>query len=221
MSLISATIPNSWTPFQIDNNKFAFSLQSDPNTVHVCSIDPTTYWLNAEDLAKHTADQMNLAISAPTSGEGQVFTGSFNENTFRLIWSSTQAFQFELPESISYDNGYSMLGMSDYVGGYETMVTSPDVCTLQRTQSVYIATNTVPLSTSWASFPNGQQILGACGVNVNSGGVIHYQDTSDNNSTPLDQHSYINTVSFTLLDDEGRILDLKGRNVSFELSFTY
>ena len=215
VSVIDCQIPVSWAPFDELNNKIAFAFQSDPETVLTASIPTDRYYASFDDLG--TA--IKTAMNAVASDKFESVTN--NENTFQFTWTATEPFQFRLPDSILHDNSYEMLGLGCYSPtSYATSITAPCTATLMKTEAVYVVSNTIPSSTTFSTFPNGSQVLCKVPVTGNYGAVLSYEDKSDQNTIPLDR-SIVNEMSFSLIDDRGFPLELRGRNWSISIVYNY
>jgi hypothetical protein len=215
VSVIDCQIPVSWVPFDDLNNKIAFAFESAPETVLIAEIPTGRYYSSFDDLGTAMKTAMNEVA------DDKFTSVTNNENTFQFTWTASESFQFRLPNSILHDNSYEMLGLGCYSpSSYETSITAPCTATLMKTEAVYVVSNTIPSSTTFSSFPNGRQVLCKVPVNGNYGHILTYEDKSDQNSIPLDR-SIINEMSFSLIDDRGFPIELRGRNWSIALVFRY
>lgn len=213
VTLISAEVPVSYTPFDQYRNKLSVTVAG---TRYDLGLSTTHYYLQPQSLADDIKALLNGAQS-----DG-VFACDFSET--ELTIKLTCSVPFELNE-VPF-NCYEMLGWSNVYldepldSGITSSVFDLYPINLSRTSCLYILSNIADINSSASNFPNGNSILAKVPVNTSSGGIISYQDTSDQNSLMI--HSdYLSFCTFEIIDDQGLPVDLRGKNINLELAFKY
>jgi hypothetical protein len=218
VQVISCEIPYTWSPFDFFNCKLAYCIDND-TTVYTATLNTEKYYFDMSVLALDVKTALNNAVDDSDNTTDYVFDVSYTESMMSLLFAQgtgeTRNFRFvAVPNS-----AYSMLGLSNYaepdaVSSYQcTQVTN-----IQKTNAVYISSSIVP-PVIYSTFFNGSQVLAKVQVNKDTGNYLCYEDKSDS-YTPLSD-SYISQARFTLLDDRGSVLNLRGADWSCELSFQY
>ena len=212
VDIVSAEIPHTWTSFDRFNNAIFYRKSTSSGIARVAYIDTNRYFFNGTDLATHITE-----LFAADNDQSTVITCAFVEETLSLKLTSTGG-NFILEGGEWSANPY--LGWEGfYAGEYTNSFLPTDTFTLQRTNAVYLRCSAI-YGQAQGNMPGSDQTLLKIGVNTNTGGIITYYDVSDVNTIPL-SNRFIQNMQFTLVGDEGEILDLKGRDISFQLRFMY
>ena len=214
VSVVTCEIPNTWYPFDSFNRYLSFKL-ADTDTVYVAEMPTDRYYLNPMQLADSVQSAMNSA--QPDSSNPGGFTCSFVESKLSLTFGHSSGEIEFLPVN---NSAYSMLGLSQFPWGNSFSSYTGHTINLQKTEAIYVVSNLVPSSSSFSTFLGGDRILAKLSVTGNAGEIVTYQDSTDENTIPLD-HSEVSVMCLTLLDDRGHLLDLNGRDWSLELALKF
>jgi hypothetical protein len=218
VQVTTCEIPNTWYPFDIFNNKLAYTID-DGDVVYIASMPTNKYYFNMSDLAVDIQEALNTAVDDENNVTDYVFSVSYTESKLAFLIAhgsgETKSFSFVA----CANSAYSMLGLSNYsesspVDSYQCT----QIANLQKTLAVYVICSAVP-PVVYTSFNFGERTVAKIPVNKDTGNILTYQDSSDAH-TPLDS-SYISEMKLYLVDDRGFPIHLNGADWSIELSMSY
>jgi hypothetical protein len=167
---------------------------------------------NAQNLAAYLQTQLSNAASP------LVFTVVYNtaQNTFTITLADN-IFTLLFTYPIANYNLGNQLGIGLTTSGSVGTITSLFAANLNATSCVNIRSNTLRTSQQTYFLNRNEAILQTVPVNVNSFNYIVWQNSFDT-IYPCDRNAYVN-FDFTLLDDSGNVIDLRGADCQFEIQF--
>lgn len=218
IQMISAEVPYTWTPFDVFNNRMAYTIDNNA-TVFYAYLNTNKFYFNMSDLAVDIKTALNSAQDVNGNDTTYDWAVSFTDSMMSFLFSAGSGETKEFSFVACPNSAYSMLGLSNYA---EVAPVSSYQCTqvanLQKTNAIYITSNVIPPVVQ-STFFNGSQVLAKVQVNKDAGNYLCYEDKSDS-YTPL-RDAYISEMKLTLIDDRGIPIDLRGADWSCELSFQY
>ena len=204
ISVMSAEIPYSFynVSAELDNNKLVYN-------------DTVTLTLTSQD---YSIDEL-VDFFESNSAFKAIFTTTYDTQKNKLSFKNTTSSSHKINLSLSNVNkeiGFSELDTDRTVAAGATL-TSDFVCNLATVHSIFVKSS---LSTAnvLSTRAGNSTTLQKISVDVNSGGII-YMNEGDFRQTTVSQVPVIDHISFSITDQNNRLLQLN--NVNYEISFLF
>ena len=204
ISIMSAEIPYSFFNIssELENNKLVYD---DTNILTLTSQD-----YDIDELVDFF--ESNTAFKA-------IFTTTYNEQTNKITFTNTTADSHKINLSLSNVNkeiGFEEIDSDRTISGGGTL-TSTHVCNLATVHSIFIKSS---LSTAnvLSTRAGNSTTLQKISVDVNSNGII-YMNSQDFRQTTVSQVPVIDHITFSITDQNNRLLQLN--NVNYEISILF
>ena len=204
ISIMSSEIPYSFynVSSELENNTLIYD-------------DTQTLTFTSQD---YDIDELVAFFEANTAFKA-IFTTTYNEQTNKITFTNTTGSTHKINLSLSNVNkeiGFAETDTDRTIAGSGTL-TSDFVCNLATVHSIFIK-STLSTANVLSTRAGNSTTLQKISVDVNSNGII-YMNSQDFRQVTISQVPVIDHISFSITDQNNRLLQLN--NVNYEISILF